>query len=68
MEAFAKAAAALRRASGKKLRETARAEREKEAESNRLKFGRPKAETDKKRLEEARAERAHEAHKLEDES
>ncbi len=46
----------------------ARAEREKQAEANRLKFGRPKSETDKKRLEEARAERAHEGHKLDDES
>ncbi|MBM3548854.1 MAG: DUF4169 family protein [Alphaproteobacteria bacterium] len=45
----------------------ARAERAKEAEANRLKFGRPTAETERKRLEEARAERAHEAHKLDDE-
>ncbi len=46
----------------------ARAEREKEAEANRLKFGRPKSETDKKRMEEARAERAHEGHRLDDDA
>ena len=45
----------------------ARAEREKTAEANRLKFGQPKSETEKKRLEDARAERRHEAHKLDDE-
>jgi len=45
----------------------ARADRAKEAEANRLKFGRPRAEIERKRLEEARAERAHEAHKLDDE-
>ena len=45
----------------------ARAEREKEAEAHRLKFGRPKAETKRKRLEESRSERAHDAHKLDDE-
>ncbi|MSP48251.1 MAG: DUF4169 family protein [Alphaproteobacteria bacterium] len=45
----------------------ARVEREKAAEANRLKFGRTKAETERKRLEEIRAERAHEAHKLDDE-
>jgi hypothetical protein len=49
-------------------RARARAEREKEAEANRLKFGRTKVEAEKKRLEETRAERAHEAHKLDDES
>lgn len=46
----------------------ARAEREKEAEANRLKFGRPKSETERKKLEEARAGRAHEGHKLDDET
>ncbi|MBM3531606.1 MAG: DUF4169 family protein [Alphaproteobacteria bacterium] len=46
----------------------ARGERAKEAEANRLKFGRPKAEIERKRLEEARAVRAHEAHKLDDKS
>lgn len=45
-----------------------RAERATEAEANRLKFGRTKAEIERKRLEEARAERALDAHKLEDES
>lgn len=43
-----------------------RAERETQAAANRLKYGRPKAEIERKRREEARAERAHEAHKLED--
>ncbi len=42
-----------------------RAEREAQAMANRLKFGRPKAEIERKRQEEARAERVHEAHKLE---
>ena len=42
-----------------------RAERETQALANRLKFGRPKAEIERKRREEKRAERVHEAHKLE---
>jgi len=46
----------------------ARAERAKEAEANRLKFGRPKAEIEHRRLEDTRAERAHDAHKLDDKS
>ncbi len=51
----------------KQLRKArSRAEREKEAEANRLKFGRTKAETERKRLEETRAERAHEAHKIDE--
>jgi hypothetical protein len=45
----------------------ARAEREAEAEANRLKFGRTRAEKDRTRLEEKRADRAHESHRLDDE-
>jgi hypothetical protein len=41
----------------------ARAERERTAEANRLKFGRPKAEKEHSRLEEARAQRTHEGHR-----
>jgi hypothetical protein len=41
----------------------ARADRQREAEANRLKFGRPKAETAQQRLERARTERAHESHR-----
>ncbi len=43
-----------------------RAERQTQAVANRLKYGRPKAEVERKRREEARAERAHEAHRIED--
>ena len=42
-----------------------RAERETQAAANRLKYGRPKAAIERKRQEEARAERVHKAHKLE---
>jgi hypothetical protein len=45
----------------------ARTEREAEAEANRRKFWRTKAEVERKRLDDARAERAHQAHKLDDE-
>lgn len=44
-----------------------RADRQREAEANRLKFGRPKAETEHRKLEEARSERAHEGHRRDDE-
>ncbi|HKU98376.1 MAG TPA: DUF4169 family protein [Vineibacter sp.] len=44
----------------------ARLERERTAEANRLKFGRPKAETAHNRLEKARTDRAHEGHRRDD--
>jgi hypothetical protein len=44
----------------------ARAGQQREAEANRLKFGRPKSEKEHARREEARAQRVHEAHRRED--
>ena len=44
-----------------------RAERERTAEANRLKFGQPKAEKDRNRLEDARARRSHDAHRRDEE-
>jgi hypothetical protein len=44
----------------------ARAERDRTAEANRLKFGQPKAEKDRSRLEDARARRVHDAHRREE--
>jgi hypothetical protein len=41
-----------------------RAERESQATANRLKYGLSKAEKDRRRAEEKRAIRVHEAHKL----
>lgn len=44
-------------------KQKSRADRERAAEANRLKFGQPKAAKQRTRLEEARAQRAHEAHR-----
>jgi hypothetical protein len=43
-----------------------RAEKERSAEANRLKFGRTRDERRQGLLEQARAERAHEAHRRDD--
>jgi hypothetical protein len=43
-----------------------RTERQSAAEANRLKFGRTRAEKERTRLEETRAERAHAGHRRED--
>lgn len=45
----------------------ARAEHERTAEANRLKFGQPKAEKEHKQLEDARSRRVHDAHKRDEE-
>ncbi len=44
----------------------ARAERERTADANRLKFGRSKAEKENNLLEKARVERAHDGHRRDD--
>lgn len=44
----------------------ARAERERTAEANRLKFGRSKAEKKHSLMEKARGERAHDGHRRDD--
>ncbi|MCW5747374.1 MAG: DUF4169 family protein [Alphaproteobacteria bacterium] len=49
-------------------RQKARTERERQAEANRLKFGRTKAEKTRERLEDARAQRTHDAHRRDDDT
>lgn len=44
----------------------ARLERERTADANRVKFGRPKADKEHDRLENARVNRTHEGHRRDD--
>jgi hypothetical protein len=53
----------LRQARKRKAQE----DRKRSAGANRVKFGRPKSEKEHSRLEKARTERAHQAHRREDE-
>ena len=54
----------LRQARKRKMR----AERERTAQANRVKFGQPGAEKKRSRLEEERAQRAHDAHRRDEET